>query len=98
MQVLGTPTREEIKCMNPNYTEFKFPQIKAHPWHKVPADTWIIILPCLYKKARTNYMNYSSICLHMIDSYSTSACPMKLWTLSPDYYNILQTSEAQLWV
>ncbi|OAY82789.1 Shaggy-related protein kinase alpha [Ananas comosus] len=33
--VLGTPTREEIKCMNPNYTEFKFPQIKAHPWHKV---------------------------------------------------------------
>ncbi|KAE8786152.1 Glycogen synthase kinase-3MsK-3 [Hordeum vulgare] len=34
IKVLGTPTREEIKCMNPNYTEFKFPQIKAHPWHK----------------------------------------------------------------
>ena len=35
IKVLGTPTREETKCMNPNYTEFKFPQIKAHPWHKV---------------------------------------------------------------
>ncbi|KAL3725769.1 hypothetical protein ACJRO7_030750 [Eucalyptus globulus] len=35
IKVLGTPTREEIKCMNPYYTEFKFPQIKAHPWHKV---------------------------------------------------------------
>lgn len=35
LQVLGTPTREEIRCMNPSYTEFKFPQIKAHPWHKV---------------------------------------------------------------
>ncbi|XP_078149148.1 shaggy-related protein kinase alpha [Carex rostrata] len=35
IKILGTPTREEIKCMNPNYTEFKFPQIKAHPWHKV---------------------------------------------------------------
>ncbi|KAL7002041.1 [tau protein] kinase, partial [Sarracenia purpurea var. burkii] len=35
IKVLGTPTREEIKCMNPNYTEFKFPQIKPHPWHKV---------------------------------------------------------------
>ena len=35
LQVLGTPTREEIRCMNPNYTEFRFPQIKAHPWHKV---------------------------------------------------------------
>eukprot|EP00243_Klebsormidium_subtile_P000341 TRINITY_DN1057_c0_g2_i1.p1 TRINITY_DN1057_c0_g2~~TRINITY_DN1057_c0_g2_i1.p1 ORF type:complete len:426 (-),score=160.29 TRINITY_DN1057_c0_g2_i1:39-1316(-) len=35
IKVLGTPTREEIKAMNPNYTEFKFPQIKAHPWNKV---------------------------------------------------------------
>ncbi|KAL5670105.1 hypothetical protein ACJX0J_022326, partial [Zea mays] len=35
IKVLGTPTREEIKCMNPNYTEFKFPQIKAHSWHKI---------------------------------------------------------------
>ncbi|MCD9641168.1 hypothetical protein HAX54_027114, partial [Datura stramonium] len=35
IKVLGTPTREEIKCMNPNYTEFKFPQIKSHPWHKI---------------------------------------------------------------
>lgn len=34
-QVLGTPTREQIREMNPNYTEFKFPQIKAHPWAKV---------------------------------------------------------------
>ena len=25
----------QIKEMNPNYTEFKFPQIKAHPWQKV---------------------------------------------------------------
>lgn len=43
IKVLGTPTREEIHSMNPNYTEFKFPQIKAHPWTKVfhkrmPAD------------------------------------------------------------
>lgn len=43
IKVLGTPTREEIKCMNPHYTEFKFPNIKTHPWHKVfnkrfPAD------------------------------------------------------------
>ncbi|XP_038623132.1 glycogen synthase kinase-3 alpha [Tachyglossus aculeatus] len=35
IKVLGTPTREQIREMNPNYTEFKFPQIKAHPWAKV---------------------------------------------------------------
>ena len=34
-QVLGTPSREDIQSMNPNYTEFQFPQIKAHPWSKV---------------------------------------------------------------
>ncbi|XP_051728994.1 glycogen synthase kinase 3 alpha a [Ctenopharyngodon idella] len=35
IKVLGTPTRDQIREMNPNYTEFKFPQIKAHPWTKV---------------------------------------------------------------
>uniref|UniRef100_A0A8D8U850 Glycogen synthase kinase-3 beta n=1 Tax=Cacopsylla melanoneura TaxID=428564 RepID=A0A8D8U850_9HEMI len=35
IKVLGTPTREQIREMNPNYTEFKFPQIKSHPWSKV---------------------------------------------------------------
>jgi len=35
IKVLGTPTRDQIREMNPNYQEFKFPQIKAHPWTKV---------------------------------------------------------------
>ena len=35
IKILGTPTKEQIMLMNPNYTEFKFPQVKAHAWHKV---------------------------------------------------------------
>ncbi|KAK9823027.1 hypothetical protein WJX81_000384 [Elliptochloris bilobata] len=35
IKVLGTPSREDIHAMNPNYTEFKFPQIKAHSWNKI---------------------------------------------------------------
>lgn len=35
LQFLGTPTREEICCVNPSYNDFRFPQQKAHPWHKV---------------------------------------------------------------
>jgi glycogen synthase kinase 3 beta len=35
IKVLGTPSKEQIREMNKNYTEFKFPQIKAHPWTKV---------------------------------------------------------------
>uniref|UniRef100_A0A914NMW4 Protein kinase domain-containing protein n=1 Tax=Meloidogyne incognita TaxID=6306 RepID=A0A914NMW4_MELIC len=43
IKVLGTPSRDEIEQMNPNYTEFRFPMIRAHPWSRVfrartPAD------------------------------------------------------------
>jgi len=40
----GNTTREEIKCMNPNYTEFKFSQIKAHPSY-LKCLAAIILLP-----------------------------------------------------
>lgn len=35
IKVLGTPTREEISAMNSNYTEFRFPQIRACRWRNV---------------------------------------------------------------
>lgn len=35
IKILGTPTREQIRTMNPNYMEHKFPQIKPHPFNKV---------------------------------------------------------------
>ena len=35
IKVLGTPTKEQLKSMNPNYQEFKFPQIGAHPWSSI---------------------------------------------------------------
>ncbi|EFE36766.1 uncharacterized protein ARB_04291 [Trichophyton benhamiae CBS 112371] len=37
IKILGTPTREQIRTMNPNYMEHKFPQIKPHPFNKVPS-------------------------------------------------------------
>lgn len=40
IKVLGTPTREQIRTMNPNYMEHKFPQIKPHPFSKV---TWRLL-------------------------------------------------------
>ncbi|KAH8080950.1 glycogen synthase kinase 3 [Filobasidium floriforme] len=48
IKVLGTPSRDQIKTMNPNYMEHKFPQIKPHPFTKVfrprtPADAISLI-------------------------------------------------------
>ena len=44
IKVLGTPTREQIKTMNPNYMEHKFPQIKPHPFSKVRRLSWALNL------------------------------------------------------
>jgi len=35
IKVLGTPTREQMKAMNPNYTEFRFPVIRARSWNRI---------------------------------------------------------------
>ena len=41
IKVLGTPTRDQIRTMNPNYMEHKFPQIKPHPFNKVRQSIWL---------------------------------------------------------
>ncbi|KAI9275354.1 Pkinase-domain-containing protein [Sporodiniella umbellata] len=35
IKVLGTPSREQIELMNPNYEDHKFPLIKPHPMSKI---------------------------------------------------------------
>jgi glycogen synthase kinase 3 beta len=35
IKILGTPSREDILTMNPNYNEFRFPHINPIPWDKV---------------------------------------------------------------
>lgn len=35
IKILGTPSREQILAMNPDYKEYRFPQIKPLPWDKV---------------------------------------------------------------
>jgi hypothetical protein len=42
IKVLGTPTREQIRTMNPNYMEHKFPQIKPHPFNKVFTTPYLL--------------------------------------------------------
>lgn len=44
IKVLGTPTREQIRTMNPNYMEHKFPQIKPHPFNKVCLASFLFLL------------------------------------------------------
>src|SRR5271169_4626238 len=41
IKVLGTPSKEQIRTMNPNYMEHKFPQIKPHPFNRVHPITLV---------------------------------------------------------
>lgn len=47
IKILGTPTRVQIQAMNPNYTDFKFPQIKVTPWGKVFAKIPFVTEECI---------------------------------------------------
>ncbi|KAJ2158089.1 glycogen synthase kinase 3 [Coemansia sp. RSA 552] len=35
IKVLGTPTKDQIRTMNPNYMDHRFPQIKPHPFMRI---------------------------------------------------------------
>ena len=35
IKILGTPSKEDISSMNPQFQEYKFPAIKPTPWEKV---------------------------------------------------------------
>ena len=39
IKILGTPSKDQIRTMNPNYVEHKFPFIKPHPFKKVGPGT-----------------------------------------------------------
>jgi len=54
IKVLGTPTRKQIHCMNPDYRDYtKFPSINRHPWEKLfPSDTPAHVLDLIAKMLR----------------------------------------------
>jgi len=70
IKVLGTPSRDELLAMNPNYQEFKFPQVKSNSWHKVlgkrttpEAVDWISKLLQYNPKARPTSLES---CMHSL--------------------------------
>ncbi|EFA84486.1 glycogen synthase kinase 3 [Heterostelium album PN500] len=69
IKVLGTPTKEQIHVMNPYYSSFKFPDIKANPWTKVfrakdvPAEAIDLISKILHYDPSAR-LKPTEICAH----------------------------------
>lgn len=78
IKVLGTPTRDQIRTMNPNYMEHKFPQIKPHPFSKVCSDTEQLLNPIshygqVFRKADPNAIDLISKLLEYTPTQRLSA-------------------------
>ena len=72
IKVLGTPTRDQIKTMNPNYMEYRFPQIKPHPFNRVfrrgtPAEALDIITKVLDYTPTTRLSAFDAMCHPFFD-------------------------------
>jgi len=78
IRVLGTPTREQIALMSPDYTDYKqFPSIKSHPWETVfPEETPALVLDLISKMlvyTPTERILPLTVCAHeLFDELRTS--------------------------
>ncbi|PKI82981.1 hypothetical protein MVES1_003122 [Malassezia vespertilionis] len=72
IKVLGTPSRDQIKTMNPNYMEHKFPQIRPHPFSKIfrprtPADAIDLITNLLQYTPQARLTAIEALCHPFFD-------------------------------
>jgi serine/threonine protein kinase len=92
IKVLGTPTRDQIQQMNPNYTEFRFPQIRAHPWNRVfrprtPADA-IELVSRLLEYTPAGRLHPLQACAHQFfNELRTPGCKLPSGKALPPLFN-----------
>lgn len=99
IKVLGTPTKEQIMAMNPNYTEFKFPQIKAHPWKKVfrsrtPADAIDFISKILVYDPSERLQPMECLLHPFFDELREEGCKLPNGNPLPDLFNFTKEEKS----
>jgi len=92
IKVLGTPTAEEIKAMNENYTDFRFPVIKANPWTKVfspftPDDAIDLISHLLTYKPTVRFSPLDAMAHEYFDDIRKPDCQLPGDKVMPALFN-----------
>jgi len=80
IKVLGTPTKEQILAMNPEYREYKFPNIKPLPWEKV------------FRKSPKEAIEF----VQKLLVYDPAVRPRPLQALADPYFNELRDQSTRL--
>ncbi|OAF65465.1 hypothetical protein A3Q56_06822 [Intoshia linei] len=73
IKILGTPTSDEIKKMNANYTDYRFPPVKPHVWSKVfrprtPKEASDLISQLLKYISKKRYTPLQACCSPFFDN------------------------------
>ncbi|WFD29624.1 hypothetical protein MSPP1_000634 [Malassezia sp. CBS 17886] len=92
IKVLGTPSREQIKTMNPNYMEHKFPQIRPHPFSKIfrprtPADAIDLITNILQYTPQARLTAVEALCHPFFDELREEDVILSNGRPMPDLFN-----------
>ena len=92
IKVLGTPSREQIKTMNPNYMEHKFPQIRPHPFSKIfrprtPADAIDLITNLLQYTPNARLTAVEAMCHPFFDELRDEDVVLSNGRPMPDLFN-----------
>ena len=92
IKVLGTPSREQIKTMNPNYMEHKFPQIRPHPFSKIfrprtPADAIDLITNLLQYTPNARLTAIEAMCHPFFDELRDEDVVLSNGRPMPDLFN-----------
>lgn len=95
IKVLGSPTREQISEMNQSYTEFRFPHIRPHPWHKVfrsPTPEEAIELTCrlLEYTPSTRLKPMDALCHHFFNELRVEGTKMPNNRELPPLFNFTE--------
>ncbi|WFD35609.1 hypothetical protein MCUN1_002467 [Malassezia cuniculi] len=92
IKVLGTPSREQIKTMNPNYMEHKFPQIRPHPFSKIfrprtPSDAIDLITNLLQYTPTARLTAVEAMCHPFFDELREEDVVLSNGRPMPDLFN-----------
>ena len=92
IKVLGTPSREQIRTMNPNYMEHKFPQIRPHPFPKIfrphtPADAIDLITQLLQYTPQARLTAVEALCHPFFDELREEDVILSNGRPMPDLFN-----------
>jgi serine/threonine protein kinase len=92
IKILGTPTREQIIDMNPNYTEFRFPQVRPHPWNRVfrsrtPQDAIDFVSTLLVYSPQTRPKPLEALLHPFLDQLRDPSCRLPNGDPLPDLFN-----------